>query len=128
VGYAHPPISRKKLTLRDLAGHRWVTYPSHMPLHALLEREMDLAGMSMPVSPISTASTFVTVALLQEAADLVSVLPTGIAELFAKHKMLRILPVKLKSQSQTFGIVSRKGGVLSPPAEQFVQLLRARKP
>jgi DNA-binding transcriptional LysR family regulator len=104
-----------------------VTYPSHMPLHALLEREMDLAGMSMPVSPISTASTFVTVALLQQAADLVSVLPTGIAELFAKHKMLRILPVKLKSQSQTFGIVSRKGGVLSPPAEQFIQLLRDRK-
>lgn len=128
VGSGHPPMSRKALTLRDLAGHRWVTYPSHMPLHALLEREMDLAGMSMPVSPISTASTFVTVALLQQGADLASVLPTGIAELFAKHKLLRILPVKLKSQSQTFGIVSRKGGVLSPPAEQFIRLLRERKP
>ena len=127
VGSAHPPLSRKAVTLRDLAGHRWVTYPSHMPLHALLEREMDLAGISMPVSPISTASTFVTVALLQQAADLVSVLPTGIAELFVKHKMLRILPVKLKSQSQTFGIVSRKGGVLSPPAEQFIRLLREQK-
>lgn len=127
VGSAHPPLSRKAVTLRDLAGHRWVTYPSHMPLHALLEREMDLAGMSMPASPISTASTFVTVALLQQAADLVSVLPTGIAELFVKHKMLRILPVKLKSQSQTFGIVSRKGGVLSPPAEQFIRLLREQK-
>jgi DNA-binding transcriptional LysR family regulator len=127
VGSAHPPLSRKAVTLRDLAGHRWVTYPSHMPLHALLEREMDLAGMSMPVSPISTASTFVTVALLQQASDLVSVLPTGIAELFVKHKMLRILPVKLKSQSQTFGIVSRKGGVLSPPAEQFIELLQAQK-
>jgi DNA-binding transcriptional LysR family regulator len=127
VGSAHPPLSRKAVTLRDLAGRRWVTYPSHMPLHALLEREMDLAGMSMPVSPISTASTFVTVALLQQSADLVSVLPTGIAELFVKHKMLRILPVKLKSQSQTFGIVSRKGGVLSPPAEQFIRLLREQK-
>ena len=127
VGNSHPPMSRKAVNLRDLAGHRWVTYPSHMPLHALLEREMDLAGMSMPVSPISTASTFVTVALLQQAADLVSVLPTGIAELFAKHKMLRILPVKLKSQSQTFGIVSRKGGVMSPPAEQFIRLLRELK-
>ena len=120
VGYASSAHVAQGDQLRDLAGHRWVTYPGHMPLHALLEREMDLAGMSMPVSPISTASTFVTVALLQQAADLVSVLPTGIAELFAKQKMLRILPVKLKSQSQTFGIVSRKGGVLSPPAEQFI--------
>jgi DNA-binding transcriptional LysR family regulator len=124
VGSAHPPLSRKAMTLRDLAGHRWVTYPSHMPLHALLEREMDLAGLSMPASPISTASTFVTVALLQQAADLASLLPTGIAELFVRHRMLRILPVKLKSQSQTFGIVSRKGGVLSPPAQQFIRLLR----
>jgi hypothetical protein len=38
--------------------------------------------------------------------------------------MLRILPVRLRSKSQTFGIVTRKGGVLSPPAKQFVQLVR----
>jgi hypothetical protein len=34
------------------------------------------------------------------------------------------VPVKLKSPSQTFGVVTRKGGVLSPPAEQFIELLR----
>ena len=38
--------------------------------------------------------------------------------------MLRVVPVKLKSPSQTFGVVTRKGGVLSPPAEQFIELLR----
>ena len=41
-----------------------------------------------------------------------------------RQKMLRFVPVKLKSPSQTFGIVTRKGGVLSPPAEQFIELLR----
>jgi len=49
-----------------------------------------------------------------------------VAELFARHRMLRVLPVKLKSKSQTYGIVTRKGGVLSPSARQFVQLLRER--
>jgi DNA-binding transcriptional LysR family regulator len=126
VGYGHAPLPRKELKLRDLAGHRWVMYPSHMPLHALLEREMDLAGLDMPDNPISTASTFVTVALLQSSADLVSLLPTAIATLFVQQKMLRFVPVKLKSPSQTFGIVTRKGGVLSPPAEQFIELLRER--
>ena len=101
-------------------------YPSHMPLHALLEREMDLAGLEMPDNPISTASTFVTVALLQSSHDLVSLLPTAIAALFVRQKMLRLVPVKLKSPSQTFGIVTRKGGVLSPPAEQFIELLCAQ--
>jgi DNA-binding transcriptional LysR family regulator len=127
VGYGHPPLpKRKQVTLRDLAGHRWVMYPSHMPLHALLEREMDLAGLAMPDNPISTASTFVTVALLQSSPQLVSLLPTAIAGLFVRQKMLRLVPLTLKSPSQTFGIVTRKGGVLSPPAEQFIGLLRAQ--
>lgn len=126
VGYGHPPLPKKEVKLRDLAGHRWVMYPSHMPLHALLEREMDLAGLRMPDNPVSTASTFVTVALLQSSHDLVSLLPTAIAGLFVRQKMLRLLPVKLKSPSQTFGIVTRKGGVLSPPAEQLIDLLCAQ--
>jgi len=124
VGYAHEPWPKKELTLADLADHRWVMYPSHMPLHALLEREMDLAGLAMPDNRISTASTFVTVALLQSSADFVSLLPTAIAEMFIRQKMLRAVPAKLKSPSQTFGVVTRKGGVLSPPAERFVELLR----
>jgi DNA-binding transcriptional LysR family regulator len=126
VGYQHAPLPRREMTLRDLAGHRWVMYPSHMPLHALLEREMDLAGLDMPDNPISTASTFVTIALLQSSAELVSLLPSAIAGPFVRHKMLRVVPVRLKSPSQTFGIVTRKGGVLSPPAERFIALLRAQ--
>ena len=78
----------------------------------------------MPDNPVSTASTFVTVALLQSSADLVSLLPTAIAAMFVRQKMLRVVPVKLKSPSQTFGVVTRKGGVLSPPAERFIELLR----
>jgi len=124
VGYAHRHIVKKEMDLRELSGYRWVTYPGHMPLHALLARELDLAGLAMPENPISTASTFVTVALLLHSTDLVSLLPTAIAELFVRKKMLRILPVTLKSPSQTFGIVTRKGGALSSPAQIFIQRLR----
>ena len=127
VGSAHPlPPRGTALTLADLASHRWVTYPAHMPLHALLEQEMALAGLPMPSNAISTASTFVTVALLQDSDDLVSLLPTDIARLFERQQMLTILPVTLSSQSQTFGVVTREGSVQSPAAEQFVRLLEAR--
>jgi hypothetical protein len=127
VGYDHPPFASGELTFADLGGHRWVTYPSAMPMQALLQREMDLAGAQVPVSAISTASTFVTVALLQCSADLVSVLPAGVARLFCKHRMLRTLPIGFKSKSQTFGIVTRKVGVLSPSARQFVRAPDGRK-
>jgi DNA-binding transcriptional LysR family regulator len=126
VGFDHPPMQAGEVSFADLAGHRWVTYPQTMPMQALLQREMDLAGLPMPLNTLSTASTFVTVALLQRSTDLVSVLPTGVADLFCKHKMLRVLNLRLKSRSQTFGIVTRKGGVLSLPARELVQLLKER--
>ncbi|MBV8622888.1 MAG: LysR family transcriptional regulator [Herbaspirillum sp.] len=124
VSAEHPRVRGKSMSLAALAGYRWITYPSHMPLHAVLEREMDLAGLSMPGNTISTASTFVTVALLQQGADMVSILPTAVAEMFVRRGMLRILPVTLRSMSQTIGIVTRKGGQLSPAGEAFVRLLR----
>uniref|UniRef100_UPI0035CCAA10 LysR substrate-binding domain-containing protein n=1 Tax=uncultured Caballeronia sp. TaxID=1827198 RepID=UPI0035CCAA10 len=126
VGYDHPPFPPHELSFADLAGHRWVTYPSSMPMQAMLAREMDLAGAQVPMSAISTASTFVTVALLQCSADLVSVLPAGVARLFCKHRMLRAVPIDFKSRSQTFGIVTRRVGVLSPMGRLFVEMAVGR--
>jgi DNA-binding transcriptional LysR family regulator len=126
VGYSHPPMQEENPSLRQLQGHRWLVYPAHMPMHTLLEREMDAAGMSMPSNHISTASTFVTIALLQRSNDIVALLPTDVADFFARHKMLRILPIELTSTYQTFGIVTRKGAAMSPAADQFIQLLRDR--
>ena len=127
VGYTHPQIRTKQMTLRELEKYHWVTYPSRMPIRALLERELDLAGLTMPGNPIETASTFATVTLLQNRADLVSLLPTAVAQFFAAHRMLRILPIRLTARIQTFGIVTRRGGALSPAAAEAVRLLRERE-
>jgi DNA-binding transcriptional LysR family regulator len=126
VGYAHPPFGKSSLSVADLQDHRWIVYPNNMPLRVLLEREMDQAGLRMPSTYIATASTFVTIAMLQRSHDLVALLPTDVAELFTRHKMLRVLPLELKSKHQSFGVVTRKGGALSPAADQFIQLLRDR--
>ena len=120
VGFDHPRFADGEVSFADLTGHRWVTYPGAMPMHALLQREMDLAGAPMPNSAISTVSTFVTVALLRDSPDLVSVLPAAVAQVFCDSRMLRTIPVVFRSRSQTFGIVTRKVGVLSPGARHFI--------
>jgi DNA-binding transcriptional LysR family regulator len=122
VGCGHPAFPAGQIRFADLAGHRWVRYPASMPLGEFIQRELDLAGVSEGGGAISTASTFVTVALLQENDDLVSILPAGVAEMFSRKGMLRIVPVKFESRSQTFGIVTRRGP-LSAMAEQFVEIL-----
>ena len=126
VGYSHPPMHDENLGLRHLEDHRWLVYPTHMPMHSLLEREMDSAGMTMPSNYISTASTFVTIAILERSNDIVALLPTDVADFFARQKILRILPIELSSTYQTFGVVTRKGAAMSPAADQFIQLLRDR--
>lgn len=127
VGYRHPPFRNGKLDFRDLEAHRWIVYPGNMPMHELLRREMDQAGLGMPLNQIATSSALVTVALLQRSSDLVALLPSDVAALFAQHRMLRILPLEFGAHYETFGIVTRKGGTLSPAAEQFIELLKERR-
>ncbi len=119
------PRQSKKLSMASLADYQWVLYPDGMPLRTLCEREMDLAGIAPPRGMLCTASTFVTVALLQENPRLVSVLPSSAASFFARFKMLRILPIRLESKSQTFGAVRRTGAVLSHAATRFLASLQA---
>ncbi len=124
VGPAHPPFTKKRAALADFADYRWVTYPNSLPMQAFIAREMELAGVTLPASAITTASTFVTVSLLQCGADLAAVLPLSVATLFAAHRMVQIVPVHWQTQPRTFGIVTRKGASLGPLATRFVQMCR----
>jgi DNA-binding transcriptional LysR family regulator len=125
VGHAHPAPRARTLGFADLAAYRWIVYSGQMPMHALLQRELDMAGLGMPSNAISTSSTLVTATMLQRSANLVSLLPTSVAELFARQRLLRILPVRMQSRQQTFGIVTRRGGTLSAAAAQLIKLLHA---
>ncbi len=62
--------------------------------------------------------------MLQGDPGMVSLLPSGVAAMFVRQKMLRILPVRLQSRQQTFGIVTRRGGALSAAARQLVAILK----
>jgi DNA-binding transcriptional LysR family regulator len=124
AGVAHPLARARTLKFQDLRAYDWIVYPSQMPLLALLERELTEAGMTMPSHLIETASTFTTVALLCRNAHLVALLPADVCAFFAAQKLLRALPVKLRSRMQPFGIVTRASGTPSPITLQFMQALR----
>jgi DNA-binding transcriptional LysR family regulator len=109
-------------SLGDLDGYTWITYPSHMPLHDLLQRELDLAGLPPVLSPLSSASTFVCLSLLQQHPKAVAILPTAVATFFAESRLLRIVPIQLRSPSQSIGVITRASGALSAAAQAFVDL------
>lgn len=123
AGGGHPDVGAG-MAFESLRDYRWVVYPKNMPLRVLLEQELDLAGLAAPANVIETASTFTTIALLQKSIDLVALLPTDVAVMFARVGMIRILPVRLKIPANTFGIVTRKGGMPTAVAELFIRAVR----
>lgn len=103
-------------------------------MSALLERELDLAGLPMPANPISTASPLVTVTLLQESPELVSILPVSVARVFERHGMLRDAPDTYEVEvadlrhrhAQGRGAFARRAPVRADASGQRAAAVKAR--
>lgn len=123
TGGGHPDVAND-MSFESLRDYRWVVYPRKMPLRLLLEKALDMAGLPLPVNAIETGSTFATIAILQKSIDIVALLPTDVARMFAQAGLLKILPVALCIPADTFGIVTRKGGVPTAAANLFIRAVR----
>lgn len=127
AGLAHPLSRARKVCLQDLEPYNWIVYPSRMPLRSLLEREMSDAGIAMPTNLIETASAFATVVMLRKSPNLIALLPKEVCEFFSSQKLLKTLPISLKSRTQPFGIVTRSSGTMSAVARRFIDMLKLTK-
>ncbi|PLC48147.1 LysR family transcriptional regulator [Pollutimonas subterranea] len=120
----HPMAGRSHLELADLDASRWVVYSANMPMRRLLEREFHEAGLRFPHRLFETTSAFATLALLRRQPDIVALLALDVAEFFASMGVMRILPLALKSRSEPYQLVTRRGAVLSRAAQLFMQSFR----
>lgn len=124
VGPGHRLARARKVRLADLAASSWVVYPANMPLRTLLEREFNEAGLPMPAHAVETASIFATVLLLQKDPSLAALLPAGTIDVYRRHGMAVALPIAIKSRTEPYGIVTRRGWKPTPAASLLMQVLR----
>src|SRR5690606_2349886 len=117
AGNNNPLALRKELSLADLKNARWLAYPQRSPLNILLKQELERADINTFTSPIETASTFVTITMLSGSEDFVALIPADVAAFFADRGMVTILPIRLPSRSQPFGLITRKQDNLSRAAK-----------
>ncbi|TLX55094.1 LysR family transcriptional regulator [Stutzerimonas nosocomialis] len=120
----HPLAGSTRLELHQLQGYRWVIFPSNMPMRLLLEREFSQAGLEFPRYPLETASTFTTLSLLREDPELVALMPRDVAQFSEGFGMIRRLPLSLQSRSEPYGVVTRSGASLAPPAQLLLEELQ----
>ncbi|UHL63872.1 LysR family transcriptional regulator [Paralcaligenes sp. KSB-10] len=127
VGNGNPLAQKADVALPDLKNSRWIAYPNRTPLNILLKQELERAGINAFASPIETASTFITMTLLSDSDDFVALIPTDVASFFANHGLITILPIRLPSRSQPFGLITRKQRNQTRAAKLFIDaILQAR--
>lgn len=118
---AHPLAQRKRVTLKNLAEHRWVVYRANMPMRLLLEREFHDAGLRFPAHLLETTSAFATLALLQKNPSLVALVSVDVARFCTAHGVVCTLPVALASRSEPYEMVTRRDAPLSPGVRLLMQ-------
>ena len=124
VGPRHQLVNARTVSLAELSGLIWILYPSPMPLRNLLEREFMEAGLPTPEYTTETSSIFVTILLLQEANHPVALLTAENMEFCVRHGLGHQLPLVLRSRTESYGIVTRRGAVMSPAANLMIAALR----
>lgn len=120
----HPMAAAPRLTLADLASYAWVVYPTNMPMRLTLEREFREAGLEFPRYPIETSSTFATLMLLEQDPQLVALMPAEVARYALAHGLLSRLALELRSRSEPYSAVVRRGVGLTAPASLLIEQLR----
>lgn len=119
----HPLKDEKTLSLAQLADSRWIVYRANMPMRVQLEREFHDAGIRFPLHLVETTSILATLSLLQNQLDFVALVSIDVANQCAQHHRLRILPLAMRSSSDPYELVTRKGSQATPAMEQLTELL-----
>ena len=125
VGVHHPLGERKTVKFSALLDYPWILQPTDSPMREVLEHEFRMLQAPTPKGIIETASVLTTTHLIAET-DMIGVLPKSIADTYAKHGLLKILPCLIQHKMEEFGSVTRKDRPLSEAAAYFLDALHLR--
>jgi DNA-binding transcriptional LysR family regulator len=119
----HPLLRRRRLGLRDLANEAWLLPLPETTLRRQIERAFLEADVPMPRNVIESVSILTNRALLRKS-ECIGVMPYHVALDDVEHRLLAILPVKLRSMGTPVGVILRAPGALPPAAAALLDCLR----
>lgn len=122
-GPQHSLARRRRVSWEDLASRAWVMPPpwasSRVKLHQLFYKHR----LNPPVDVIETASFLVTLTCLRERGA-IGFWARSVAEHYRAQDLVRILPVEVPIELPPVGMITLRGRLRTPAAEQFVSCLR----
>ena len=121
----HPLQHSTGLNLETLARYPWIVQSQPAPLREIYQQIFRQAQLQAPASQLETASTMLTVALLQQT-DMITLMPLSLVEYYSKLGVLAALPVAVSARLMPFGLISRKGRVPTAAMEVVKAELRVQ--
>jgi DNA-binding transcriptional LysR family regulator len=119
---AHPVFVNATPSLADLLGWPWILQPAGSPQRGHFESALHQAGLHSRLDITETSSTIVITALL-EISDMLAVMPRSQANHYARHGLLRVVPLDLPVHVPPIYLVTRRDRMLSPAALAYVEQL-----
>lgn len=119
----HPEMHNPAVTLATLAQYPWVVQSQPTPLREIYSQIFREAQVAAPLSLVETASTMLTVSLLQQT-DMIALMPLSLVEYYRSLGVLARLPVPLSGRLTPFGLISRKSRAPSPSMQVVGAALR----
>ncbi len=119
----HPLAALRDLTLAQIAPAPWILPPHGSVLRHRCDMMFRGAGLQPPADVVDTTALLLIIALMQQT-DSLHVMPVDVARHYASLNILSILPIALPCKMDGFGIVTRRGHLLSPGAAVLLDAIR----
>jgi DNA-binding transcriptional LysR family regulator len=119
----HPLAGVSNLSLRDVHGAGWIVPPAGSVLRHRFDLMFQQEGLPPPINTIETSALLFMTRMLQQS-DMVGVLATEVANYYASHGLLTILPMDMPCHMDAFGLITRTDRLLSPGAKVLMKALK----
>lgn len=116
---------RRRPALGQLVNHGWIMPPARSPLRVRIDTAFRAAGLPTPRRIVESASTLFAVTAARES-DMLAALPRDVAEHYRAAGFIDILPLRLRDDAGTLGIVLRRAERPSPSAALLLAALRTQ--
>jgi DNA-binding transcriptional LysR family regulator len=119
----HPLMGVSGLTLRDVHGAGWIVPPAGSVLRHRFDLMFQQEGLSPPINTVETSAQLFITRMLQQS-DMIAVLATEVANYYAAHGLVSILPMDMPCHMDAFGLITRADRLPSPAAKVMMKALR----
>jgi DNA-binding transcriptional LysR family regulator len=123
VRRGHPLLDKDEVALPEVQRSAWIVPPAGSILRHRFELMFQRASLAPPSNVVETAALlFITRAL--EKSEMIAVLTEDVANYYAEHGLVEILPLPMECRMDDFGLITSAEKLLSPAAELMVDALR----